>query len=101
MRAQISLFDEKVTMISIDARKNRYRAYEIELKKIGKSCLIKKWGRVEKKGGKWMLRQNKWNQEVEVGRDRPYRELEKEYQRLIKTRVSHGYEYYIGNVFMK
>ena len=48
-----------------------------------------------------MLRQNKWNQEVEVGKDRSYNDLEKEYQRLIKKRYRNGYEYYIGNVFIE
>ena len=100
MRAQISLFDEKVTMLSIDARKNRYRAYEIELKKIGKSCLIKKWGRVKKKGDNWMLINNKWQQEIEIGKDIDETKLEKLYQRILKTRKQNGYSYYLGTLFV-
>jgi len=99
MNHQISLFDEIVTMISIDKSKNRFRAYQVEFKK-SERCIIKKWGRVSKKGRNWMLKNNKWQQEVEIGKDVEGKELEKAYQRILKTRERNGYEYYIGRLFL-
>ena len=100
MPKQQQLLVSQQSFISVDETKNRYRGYHVEHRKAEKK-IIKKWGRIEKKGDGYQVKNKQWLGQKEIDIPEDYDDFDSEsiYQQICEQRRKRGYVDYSALVF--